>query len=68
VYREQLLERAIHTLAAPGGKLDNEDDPLKRAQTVDVLTYVQLLMESATVSADSSTKLKHTNIHVICKY
>lgn len=49
VYREHLLERALQTLVAPGGKTDVcEDDPLRKNQTSDVLTYVQLLMENVT--------------------
>lgn len=49
MYREHLLERALQTLVAPGGKTDVcEEDPLRKNQTSDVLTYVQLLMENVT--------------------
>lgn len=49
MYREHLLEKALHTLVAPGGKTDVCDgDQVKKNQTSDVLTYVQLLMENVT--------------------
>nr|CAD7461371.1 unnamed protein product [Timema tahoe] len=51
-YREHLLERALHTLVAPGvPQLDPCDqEPLRRTQTHDVLTYVQVLMENASAT------------------
>ncbi|XP_039295426.1 sterol regulatory element-binding protein 1 [Nilaparvata lugens] len=54
VYREHLLEKALQTLVAPGAQLTtaNDDEPVRRTQTPDVLTYVQLLIDNAT-SADS---------------
>ncbi|RZF43711.1 hypothetical protein LSTR_LSTR004224 [Laodelphax striatellus] len=54
VYREHLLEKALQTLVAPGAQLTsaNEDEPVRRTQTPDVLTYVQLLIDNATI-ADS---------------
>jgi hypothetical protein len=71
VYREHLLERALQTLLAPGGKLDAYDEePLRRTQTSDVLTYVQLLMENAVAAGnqgDATPTLSTTNIHVTCK-
>jgi len=71
VYREHLLERALQTLVAPGGKLDAYDEePLRRTQTSDVLTYVQLLMENAFATgsySDASHSLTSANIQVACK-
>jgi hypothetical protein len=71
VYREHLLERALHTLVAPGGRLDAYDEePLRRTQTSDVLTYVQLLMENAVAAgnqADPALSLSAANIQVACK-
>lgn len=48
MYREHLLERAIKTLVAPGTLLDSTDEEgaLKRIQTPDVLTYVQMLTDN----------------------
>jgi sterol regulatory element-binding transcription factor 1 len=70
-YREHLLDRALQTLVAPGGRLDvYGEEPLRRAQTSDVLTYVQLLMESAVATGslgDTTPSLKSSNIHVACK-
>ncbi|XP_069702898.1 sterol regulatory element-binding protein 1 [Periplaneta americana] len=67
-YREHLLERALQTLVAPGGKLDiYDEDPLRRTQTSDVLTYVQLLMENAIATgnqSEASPALTSTNIQV----
>jgi sterol regulatory element-binding transcription factor 1 len=71
VYREHLLERALQTLVAPGGRLDAYDEePLRRTQTSDVLTYVQLLMENAIATGslgDATPSLISTNIQVACK-
>ncbi|PSN41839.1 hypothetical protein C0J52_16229 [Blattella germanica] len=68
-YREHLLERALQTLVAPGGRLEAcDDDPLRRTQTADVLTYVQLLIENAIATGnqtDASASLS-TNIQVTC--
>ncbi|GLV35496.1 Sterol regulatory element binding protein [Carabus blaptoides fortunei] len=62
VYREHLLERALQTLVAPGGKTDVcEDDPVRRTQTSDVLTYVQLLMEN--VTTDIPALFNHSTTH-----
>jgi sterol regulatory element-binding transcription factor 1 len=70
-YREHLLDRALQTLVAPGGRLDAYDvEPLRRTQTSDVLTYVQLLMESAVATGslgDTTPSLKSSNIQVACK-
>ena len=72
VYREHLLERALQTLLAPGGRLDAYDEePLRRTQTSDVLTYVQLLMENAVAAGnqgDPALTLSTTNIQVACKW
>uniref|UniRef100_A0A1B6EGK4 BHLH domain-containing protein n=1 Tax=Clastoptera arizonana TaxID=38151 RepID=A0A1B6EGK4_9HEMI len=48
LYREHLLEKAITTLVTPGTLLDsaNEEGAMKRTHTPDVLTYIQLLMDS----------------------
>jgi sterol regulatory element-binding transcription factor 1 len=71
VYREHLLERALQTLVAPGCRFDAYDEePLRRTQTSDVLTYVQLLMENAVATgsqSDASVSLSSTNIQVACK-
>ena len=71
VYREHLLERALQTLLAPGGRIDAYDEePLRRTQTSDVLTYVQLLMENAVAAGyqgDAALSLPTTNIQVACK-
>jgi hypothetical protein len=71
VYREHVLERALQTLLAPGGRLDAYDEePLRRTQTSDVLTYVQLLMENAVAAgnqSDQAVSLSTTNIQVACK-
>jgi sterol regulatory element-binding transcription factor 1 len=71
VYREHLLERALQTLVAPGGKIDAYDEePLRRTQTSDVLTYVQLLMENALATgshSDTSHPLTSAYIQVTCK-
>jgi hypothetical protein len=71
VYREHLLERALQTLLAPGGRLDAYDEePLRRTQTSDVLTYVQMLMENAVAAGnqgDTALSLSTTNIQVACK-
>lgn len=70
VYREHVLERALQTLLAPGGRLDAYDEePLRRTQTSDVLTYVQLLMENAVAAGnqgDQAVSLSTTNIQVAC--
>jgi sterol regulatory element-binding transcription factor 1 len=64
-YREHLLDRALQTLVAPGGWLNAYDEePLRRTQTSDVLTYVQLLMESAVATGST---LISSNIQVTCK-
>lgn len=43
---------------APGGKLENDEREEKRAQTVDVLIYVQLLLDNAhTVTGEKETSL-----------
>jgi sterol regulatory element-binding transcription factor 1 len=71
VYREHLLDRALQTLLAPGGRLDAYDEePLRRTQTSDVLTYVHLLMENAVAAGslgDAAPSLISTNIQVACK-
>lgn len=63
MYREQLLERSLQTLLAPGGKLENDEDPMKRTQTEDVLTYVKLLMDNC-LSSDNNCK--HINAQCEC--
>nr|CAD7410649.1 unnamed protein product [Timema poppensis] len=57
-YREHLLERALHTLVAPGvPQLDPCDqEPLRRTQTHDVLTYVQVLMENASATEQQTVR------------
>ncbi|XP_075234704.1 sterol regulatory element binding protein isoform X2 [Lycorma delicatula] len=59
IYREHLLEKALQTLVAPGAQLDstNDDEPVRRTQTPDVITYIQLLMDNATATADTNVKL-----------
>lgn len=42
-----MLEKSLQTLITPGGKLDNDAHPLKRAQTEDALTYVDLIMKNS---------------------
>ncbi|PNF43046.1 hypothetical protein B7P43_G05564 [Cryptotermes secundus] len=68
VYREHLLDQALQTLLAPGGRLDAcDEDPLRRTQTSDVLTYVQLLMENADAAGsqgDETPSLISRNIQV----
>lgn len=68
VYREHLLERALQTLVAPGGRLEAcDEEPLRRTQTADVLTYVQLLMENAIATGtqpEMSASFNANNIHV----
>ncbi|KAK6626223.1 hypothetical protein RUM43_006530 [Polyplax serrata] len=54
-YREQLLEKALQILVAPGGKLDGDVDPMKRAQTEDALTYVNLIIKNSQ-SDDANVK------------
>ncbi|XP_034249873.1 sterol regulatory element-binding protein 1 [Thrips palmi] len=62
-YREHLLERALHTLVLPGGRLDaggtpsssTEEEPARRAQTPDALTFIQLLLENSTDMVDGDT-------------
>ncbi|XP_066999695.2 sterol regulatory element-binding protein 1 [Anabrus simplex] len=64
VYREHLLERALQTLVAPGGRSEAcDEEPLRRTQTADVLTYVQLLMENA-IAMGTTTSFSSSNIHV----
>lgn len=58
MYREQLLEKALQTLVAPGGKSDDGKDPTRRARTEDVLTYVQTIMEN---SLSESASAKYVN-------
>ncbi|XP_071445598.1 sterol regulatory element-binding protein 1 [Hetaerina americana] len=57
MYREHLQERALQTLVAPGGRITDacDDEPMRRTQTADVLTYTRLLMENALASESSST-------------
>lgn len=55
-----MLERALHTLVLPGGRLDaggtpsssEEEEPARRAQTPDALTFIQLLLENSTAMVD----------------
>ncbi|XP_046393991.1 sterol regulatory element-binding protein 1 [Ischnura elegans] len=56
MYREHLQERALQTLVAPGGRITDacDDEPMRRTQTADVLTYTRLLMENALASDSSS--------------
>ncbi|KAE8750282.1 Sterol regultory element-binding protein [Frankliniella occidentalis] len=65
-YREHLLERALHTLVLPGGRLDAggtptsscdgaTEEPARRAQTPDALTFIQLLLENSTAMVDGDT-------------
>ncbi|GLG96286.1 uncharacterized protein GBIM_03088 [Gryllus bimaculatus] len=67
-YREHLLERALQTLVAPGGRLEHcDEEPLRRTQTADVLTYVQLLMENSVntgTQIEKTTSFNSSNIHV----
>jgi sterol regulatory element-binding transcription factor 1 len=73
VYWEHLLDRALQTLLAPGGRLDaNDEEPLRRTQTTsDVLTYVHLLMENAVAAGSlgdaTPSLIISTNIQVACK-
>jgi hypothetical protein len=62
------LERALHTLVAPGQRLDTcDDDSARRTQTGDALTYVQLLMENAVATGTQATNTEPSNIHVACE-
>lgn len=66
-YREHLLERALHTLVLPGGRLDaggtptnsstaeEPEEPARRAQTPDALTFIQMLLENSTAMVDGDT-------------
>jgi hypothetical protein len=49
VYRKQLLERGLQALLLPSSHADTdkEAEAVRRTQTADTLTYVQLIMESA---------------------
>lgn len=68
VYREHLLERALQTVVAPGGRLEScDEEPLRRTQTADVLTYVQLLMENSVKTGtemEKTASFNSTNIQV----
>ncbi|KAF4529717.1 hypothetical protein B566_EDAN015346, partial [Ephemera danica] len=59
VYRKQLLERGLHALLLPGSQTDTgvEAEAVRRTQTADTLTYVQLIMESATGGDEDETAL-----------
>lgn len=52
-----MLERAIQTLLAPGGKFESDDREEKRAQTGDVLTYVQLVLDNSQYVAEKEASL-----------
>ncbi|KAG8226034.1 hypothetical protein J437_LFUL004155 [Ladona fulva] len=58
MYREHLLGKALQTLVAPGGRITDacDDEPVRRTQTADVLTYTRLLMENA-LASESSTDM-----------
>ncbi|KAF5285048.1 hypothetical protein FQR65_LT02361 [Abscondita terminalis] len=57
VYREQLIEKALQTLLAPGCR--NEED--KKTQTSDVLNYVSMLLEN--VTADIPAVFNSATLH-----
>lgn len=59
-----MLERALHTLVLPGGRLDaggtptmssTTEEPARRAQTPDALTFIQMLLENSTAMVDGDT-------------
>ncbi|KAK4887264.1 hypothetical protein RN001_003535 [Aquatica leii] len=57
VYREQLIEKALQTLVAPGCR--NEED--RKTQTSDVLNYVSMLLEN--VTADIPAVFNSATLH-----
>lgn len=60
-YREHLLARSLQTLIAPGTP-NAEDEPLRKTQTADVLTYVQLLMENSIATGPKSEQSSTFNV------
>ncbi|KAL1458994.1 hypothetical protein WDU94_011013 [Cyamophila willieti] len=57
-YREHILEKALFTLAAPGGLMelptDELSEPQRCSQISDVLTHVQLLLENSMHRSNAS--------------
>ncbi|KAI5733302.1 hypothetical protein M8J76_010267 [Diaphorina citri] len=57
-YREHILEKALLTLAAPGGLMELPSDevaePQRCSQISDVLTHVQLLLENSVQRSNAS--------------
>ncbi|KAK5643835.1 hypothetical protein RI129_007680 [Pyrocoelia pectoralis] len=58
VYREQLIEKALQTLVAPGCRNERSD---RKTQTSDVLNYVSMLLEN--VTADIPAVFNSTALH-----
>uniref|UniRef100_A0A1Y1MFB5 BHLH domain-containing protein n=1 Tax=Photinus pyralis TaxID=7054 RepID=A0A1Y1MFB5_PHOPY len=58
VYREQLIEKGLQTLVAPGCRNEGSD---RKTQTSDVLNYVSMLLES--VTADIPAVFNSTTLH-----
>ena len=61
VYRQHVLEKALLTLVSPGRRVGDvcDEEPSRRTQTGDALSYSQQVMENATaaVSPNESTSL-----------